>query len=187
MPLYIDRSEVETIIGATFPGYTGKKVQVESSESVLVHSLNWTGGSRNEYAACSMQGVPTGNASAGNAAPPWRNPVEGQSVSVPQGFALVKHCMFCGKDLGLTIYVNPADMPRYLQASNVELTDDEKTMLVITKGIISSYRREEASKKGINASQYAAIVEALKTKGMMSKNGALTLIGKNAATTLRGY
>ena len=37
---------------------------------------------------------------------PWVNPIEGKRVEVPEGVAVVEHSIFCGKDCGITIYVN---------------------------------------------------------------------------------
>jgi len=173
------------IIYATFPDYGGKKIQVRAAETVTVHGLNWTGGSRNRYAACTLDGRATGNADAGNAALPWRNPVEGQTVAVPPGFAVVEHCMFCGKDLGLRIYVTPGDMPRLLPAPvGDELSEQEKAVLKIIRSLISSYRREKARSLGISAEEYFVLCEALKAKGLLSANGGLSLAGKNAAVGL---
>jgi hypothetical protein len=177
---HVEPKDVQNIIRATFPNYAGKKVSVQGAEEVMITDLNWTGGSRTRYAACTLDGQPTGNADAGNAAPPFRNPVEGKTVPIPQGFALVAHVMFCGKDLGLRIHVNPADMPKYLPVSTGDLSAQEKEVLSIIGSLISSYRREEAARKGISAQQYDSIVESLKTKGLLAKNGALTLAGKNA-------
>jgi hypothetical protein len=179
--VHINPTDVPHIIRATFPGYTGKKVEVRASESVTISNLNWGGGSRSQYAACTLDGEPTGNAFAANQADPWKNKVEGQSVAVPPGHALVEHCLFCGKDLGLRIYVNPADMPRYLPAGNAELTREETVVLAAIRTWISAYRREGAAKLGVNRSAYEETVAALKAKGLLSANGGLSLKGKNVA------
>lgn len=184
--VHIDRKEVEPIITATFPGYTGKKVQVMAAESVTLRDLNWSGGTRSQYAGCSLEtGRATGNASAGNAAAPWANPYEGAVVPLVAGMALVEHCLFCGKDLGLRIYVHPSMLPKFLPSGGLELTEEEKIVLRCIRSLIESARREYAARDGVSAAQYDRVVEALKVKGLCAKNGSLTLAGKNAAQGLR--
>ena len=39
------------------------------------------------------------------------------TIPIPPGAVVVKHTYFCGKDCGLTIYINPADMPAQLTAA----------------------------------------------------------------------
>jgi hypothetical protein len=51
---------------------------------------------------------------------PWNNQAEGVTLPVMPGTVLVEHCLFCGTDLGLRIYCNPADMPKLLPASTAQ-------------------------------------------------------------------
>lgn len=182
--VHIDRREVEHLISATYPEWKGQKVQVEATDSLLVHGLNWSGGSRNQYRACTLDGKATGSADIGNHAAPWRNPVEGKTTPIPSGHCVIQHIMFCGKDLGIRIYVNPVDMPRYLKSGSEELTEQEKVVLACIRSYISSYRREEARRHGVSAQQYETLVEGLKAKGLLTKVGGLSLAGKNAAASL---
>lgn len=108
---------IRAIVEATFPDYRRKTVSIKASESVELHDLNWSGGTRNEYRAALLDG----SASGGSTLPyshlhPDQNHAEGKSVPVPQGAVLVRGGSFCGKPSMLTIYVNPADMPRLLTA-----------------------------------------------------------------------
>lgn len=184
--VYIDRSEVEPIIATPFPGYRGTKIRVKPAESVTLRDLNWSGGTRNQYAGCSLaEGRATGDAGAGNAAPPWANPYEGASIALQPGLALVEWSQFCGKDLGLTIHVHPSMMPRFLPSAGEGLGRDEEVVLFVTRSLISSYRRGEAERLGVNSAGYAQAQEFLKTRGLLTKIGALTTAGKNAASTLR--
>ncbi len=106
---------VAAIVRAAFPSYRRKKVSVEPRESVTLMDLNWSGGTRSEYRAVSLDGQQTGGSSLPySARAPWDNPAEGASVPVPQGFCIVRGGHFCGKESLLSIYVNPADMPRLL-------------------------------------------------------------------------
>ena len=109
----VKRADVARIVERTFPEYRGRSFHVMATEAVHIHGLNWSGGSRNEYRALSPDGR-TGANPTMNALAPWDNRYEGTTVEIPAGYVVVEHCLFCGKDLGLRIYVNPSDMPRLL-------------------------------------------------------------------------
>ena len=113
-PIPVKRADVEPLVRATFPEYRGRKIRVQPRERVTFSSLNWEGGSRSQYRACTLTGQWTGSAAKYNAQAPWANQAEGKSVDIPPGACIVEHVMFCGKDLGLRIYVRPEDMPRLL-------------------------------------------------------------------------
>lgn len=115
-PVPVTRKQVPAIVNATFPGYKGRKIGVKAVESVTFIDVNWSGGTRSQYRACALDGTPTERQPNMGAMPPWANPFEGKTVALPAGFVIVEHVMFCGKDLGLRIYVNPADMPKLLPA-----------------------------------------------------------------------
>lgn len=112
----VARKDVEAIVRATFPDYRGRKFKVAATESATLHDLNWSGGSRSQYRSCTVTGHPIGSADRFNRLAPWDHQAEGARVPVPPGAVLVRHSMICGKDTGLTIYVNPADMPRLIEA-----------------------------------------------------------------------
>lgn len=159
--IHVERSDVEPIIAVTFPFWQGKKVRVRAAESVTLSSLNWSGGSRNQYAGCSLtEGRATGDAAAGNMAPPWDNPFEGKEVTLLPGLALVEHAMFCGKDHGLTIFVHPSMLARYLPTTDpaADLSDIERKVLWCIRTLVSSYRREEAARLGVGPVAYDAVV-----------------------------
>lgn len=106
---------VAPIVRAAFPDYRRKKVSVKAAEAVMLQDLNWSGGTRSIYRAVALDGSQTGGDTLGHSQRhPMDNQAEGASVPVPQGFALVRGGDFCGKPSLLTIYVNPADMPRLL-------------------------------------------------------------------------
>lgn len=116
----VRKPDVAPLVTATFPDYTGRKFRVEAVESVLFSDLNYSGGTRNQFRACTIDGQSIESKFNLNQPPPWANPFEGKRVELPAGAVVVEHSMFCGKDCGLTIYVNPADMPRTLMAGQVE-------------------------------------------------------------------
>jgi hypothetical protein len=116
-PIKATRAQVERLVRATFPAYRGRKFRVYAAAHVTLHDLNWSGGSRSQYRTCTLAGEPIGSADKHNQVAPWNQTAEGQTVPVPQGAVCVRHSMFCGKDMGLSFYVNPADMPRLLTAA----------------------------------------------------------------------
>lgn len=110
--------QVRPLVAATFPQYKGRKIVVEPATEVCLYDLNWSGGSRNQYHACDLTGAPLGSMDRWNATAPWVwvNAAEGKSIPLPPGAVVVRSTIFSGTDCGLTIYVNPADMPKLLPA-----------------------------------------------------------------------
>jgi hypothetical protein len=107
--------DVAQIIRATFPAYRKRKVWVRATESVTLLDLNWSGGTRSEYRACTLDGKALGNTDKYNAMAPWdARQIEGVSLPIMPGACVVRGGHFCGKESVLTIYVHPSDMPRYL-------------------------------------------------------------------------
>ena len=111
----VKRKEVLGIIQATFSDYSGRKIKVVVSNSCTLHDLNWGGGTRYEYRACTIDGKALGDSGKYNAIAPWDNYAEGAIVPIPSGCIMVSRGCFCGHDTGLTIYVNPSDMPKLLE------------------------------------------------------------------------
>ena len=110
---------VRRIVNATFPSYRKRKVWVRASESVSIYNLNWDGGSRNEYRACSIEGRAGGSLDRFKDYAPWDpRQIHNQSVPLLPGAVVVQGGTFCGKDATLTIHVHPSDMPRYLAHTN---------------------------------------------------------------------
>lgn len=114
-------SAVKEIAKATFPEWKGRKVRVQCHEQVTFRDVNWSGGTKSTYAACSLAD-PTANISLeymGKPAP-WNNPWEGRSAPIPEGVVVVEHSYFCGKDMGLILHVNPNNLQPWLTLSQPE-------------------------------------------------------------------
>lgn len=112
----VSKKDVLPIVRASFPEWNGRKIRVKASESVRLHDLNWSGGTRSQYRACTINGASIEAKRDLNAPAPWDNQYEGAKCDIPQGIAIVEHSFFCGKDSGLRIHVNPLDMPKFLPA-----------------------------------------------------------------------
>jgi hypothetical protein len=116
-PIKVKKADVARIIAATFPDYRGQKISVRPATSESLQDLNWSGGSRSQYRACTLDGRALGTSAEYHTYAPWDNrQVEGQSVPIPPGSVMVRHSIFCGKDTGLTITCHPDDMPKLLPA-----------------------------------------------------------------------
>jgi len=113
----VQTKDVAQIIKATFPSYRKRKVYIRASETVSLQDLNWSGGTRSEYRACTLDGQSVGSLARFNAMAPWDSrQVEGVSLPLMAGAVVVRGGYFCGKESTITIHVHPADMPKYLPA-----------------------------------------------------------------------
>ncbi len=102
----LTRKQAEKIINASFPEYRGRKIQLELTDKVTFSDTNWGGGSRNRYAAIAHDGRK--DRLDFSRVAPWNNPIEGRTIDLPPGVLIVEHTVFCGKDCGLHLYLNPA-------------------------------------------------------------------------------
>lgn len=105
---------IAAIVRATFPDYRRKAVTIQADSSVTLHDLNWSGGTRNDYRACTVEGEFAGSTARYSQCAPWRNPAEGAEMPIPVGMIVVRGGTFCGKPSMLSLHINPADMPKYL-------------------------------------------------------------------------
>jgi len=122
-PIKVSKKDVAAIVTATFPEYTGRKFKVNASGRVMLLDLNWSGGSRSQYRAATLDGKSLGGMDRWNHVWPGHNIAEGKTLDIPAGATVVRHSIFMGRDSGLTIFVNPNDMPRLL--SNKKLDNDQ--------------------------------------------------------------
>ena len=106
--------DFKSIIRATFPKYRKRSVNIEQRDNVMLYDLNWSGGTRSEYRACTVNGRTIENKVNLGGPAPWDNPYEGKSIPVPPGYVVVEGGHFCGKEKMLYITFNPSDMPRQI-------------------------------------------------------------------------
>lgn len=109
--------EVKAIAKAAFPEYKGRKFYVEVANPEHVYNLNsnWCGGSRDFFAFVNLDDINM------KAQVPQNGTMfdTGRSITLPNpgipvNCALVRHTIFCGHDLGITVIVNAANMPAQL-------------------------------------------------------------------------
>lgn len=172
-------------------GYTGKKFEAVVTQSVTIpfSAGNWSGGSRDTYRLVNIE---TGEsmAASDDMSAPWDRQRKDRTVELRPGFAVIRHTIFCGKDLGLTFFVHPDNAAKLLPAP-MELTMLEKAILIATRQFKSSYMGRDRYDMMRDDCRYPAgpfptraewdsAKADLITKGMLNKAGAITVKGRNA-------
>jgi hypothetical protein len=182
------------LVPATLRGsYRGNKFKARICESMTVPSNAglWSDGSRNVFYAVRMaDGVDV--ALSDQMAAPWDTSRRDKAIAITPGIVVVCHSMFCGKDRGLTFYLHPLDAAPLL-AAPVELNDVERHVLA-SRGYKSSYMgkdRYQMQRDSVRWSrdpspfptrvEWNAAEEDLKCRGYLTKAGAITPAGRNAA------
>lgn len=129
---------IQGICRAAFPNYSGRMFKLRVQETVDVRSY-WDGGSRDYFAFVDLATLrASGELPSMHPAfdPHYRG---SDAVAIPDGFACVRHSIFCGKDTGLTIIVNSRTMNPSLLPPSVELSRDQRIVLAATVGLKASY------------------------------------------------
>lgn len=110
MSIKLSRKEARPILDKTFPLYRGRKISLRFSETITFTDLNWSGGTKNTYAA-----VGVGGSSKLSPAAPWDNPLEGMTLKMRPDVAIVVNAFFCGKDMGIEIVMHPSQAPKLVK------------------------------------------------------------------------
>lgn len=182
--VHLKRSDrtVDTIIRLAFPGYTGQKVQAVITDTIQFHNTMWDEGSRRTYVyvdlACG-RAVQVQQASFLQ-----RDEFYEKQQPIPEGFVCVVHAECRSEHIEIH---GPAANLSPLLPKTVELSDDEKTVLIATRSLKSSYagikdyRFQEANRaRGITIQRWQLAKASLTQKGLLNKAGAITVEGKNA-------
>ena len=171
-------------------GYSGKKFKAVVCESMTIHADAdlWSGGSRDRYQGIELATGRTSAPASFNLAP-WDNARDETEITLRQGYGIVRHSIFCGKDMGLTFYVHPTDAVALLPAPSAELSAHEKIVLNATASYKSSYNGQDryqmampyGDKSGYpTRAQWDDAKTLLISKGLLNKAGAITVAGRNA-------
>ena len=110
-PIMLRKRQAWPIVSQVFPEYRGRKFKLYFQQHVIFSDLHWAGGTRNSYAFVRADG----ELAFFPASTPWDSPFEGRKMPLPENILVVEHTMFCGKDLGITIYAHPCWAPRLLE------------------------------------------------------------------------
>jgi hypothetical protein len=184
MTHYVDKPDDIMKLIAQRIGYTGKKFKLSTDIPKTLNSY-WDGGSREYYYFFDLK---DGKMLTMPANHPMFDKVPNKLDHLPKGVILVNNTIFCGKELGLTFYVNQEDLAPLLPnpESTEELTQFDKIVLAATRGLKSSYagipdyRFSEAAKEtGITKDEWQKAKENMINKGYLNKAGAITPKGRN--------
>jgi hypothetical protein len=181
---------IAQIARAAFPSYSGNKFKLRTAETVNVRS-SWDGGSRDYFTFVRLSDLQSSPEVPAQSAYD-RRIVGAEAVPLPDGIACVQHAIFCGKDMGITIIVNPATLNPAMLPVQTELTTDERIVLAATAGLKSSYggiknfRFSEANQDtGITAERWDAAKSACIARKLLNSAGAITVEGRNAIGSVR--
>jgi len=167
-----------------FPAYTGHMFKIDTRESVDIRSC-WDGGSREYFKFVRLDSGEVSPAIPSQSG--FDRPMAGaDAVTLPEGTALVTHTIFCGKDMGLTLTISPANAPALLPVQTA-LTDIEAYVLIATASLKNTYGgetdirfRRVAARFGTTRAEWETAVQRLISARLLLKSGAITPDGRNA-------
>ena len=179
-----DSKQVKQVAKNAFPNYNGRKFKVQFGTKNMSIRSYWDGGSRTYYALVNLATMEAKHAPTSH---PFFNKVdvEVDNVEIPQGFVIVAHSIFCGKDMGLTVYT-PEEKPQLASGEGAELTDRHILVLVCTASRKSSYagvrdyRKSELMGKGFSSKEVDELREDLIEGGYLTRRKAISNKGRNA-------
>ncbi len=177
---------IRLMVSRAFPNYKGKQFKLAVSDSPINCASYWEGGSRSFFVFANLATGEVSNSVPAQSA--FDRPVSGlDAVSLPDGFVCLEHTISCGKDCGITIHIRTSNAAPLLPAQ-VELSKQENIVLAYTRCLkssyngIPSYRFHEAHlETGISQTEWDVAKATLIDRGLMTKQGALTVAGRNAA------
>lgn len=185
--IYTNAPEVKAVAKAAFPDYNGKKFRVEVKESVdVTYNAYWSGGTKYTYNFIRLDNLQSFGALPSQH-PIFDKPIiNGDSIPLTKGLVCVEHSYFCGKDMGIRIYVHPDNAPKFLPAP-VELSENEKIVL----SYVSKYKNSYGGKtnlqfyyanisNGISQENWNIAKNILIEKKLLNKAGSITNEGRNA-------
>lgn len=92
-------------------GYRRKKVRVVATETVTLHDLNWSGGTRNEYCAVYLRDGKVKKAPMLGNPHPMENEYEGARIAMRPDILIISTGVFMGKPAMMTIFCHPDNFP----------------------------------------------------------------------------
>lgn len=113
----VRKQDVWAVVERAFPEYRGRKFALRARGSVVLSDLHWSGGTRNQYCAVALDD--SGRANALQLPAPWFHNAEGAECVIPEGWAVVEHTHYCGKDMGITVHVRPDAVAKLLPNASV--------------------------------------------------------------------
>lgn len=178
-------STINRIVNASFSGYKGKRIILSTEIPTKLDSY-WDGGSKDSYAFYNLD---TGKSKPLASNHPFfekQNPRD--LLYLPERNLLVKHSIFCGKDMGITIYANEKDLTPMIPESIETVSKLEYIVLKYTWSLKNSYGGEKnirmksaIEREGITKEDWIETQEKLAKKNLLrSHNKSITPEGENA-------
>lgn len=182
--IHLNKSDIPANLRA---GYSGNKFKAQAVTSLTIRADAglWSGGTRDFYymirladgATCTFPGHQNA---------PWNKERVDKDIAIDPGFAIVRHSHFCGTDMGLEFYVNPADIAKLVPHDDgPALCDVEIRVLYIARAYKSFARADEYRRAGISEGEADAIKARLISLGYLNKAGAITTKGRNKSSGYR--
>lgn len=168
---------VKDLAELAFPAYKGKKFKIVTIDGPVHLENYWSDGSMKDWAFIKMPEMQVASLPVQN---PMRRETH-QSVEIPRDLIGVCHTIFCGKDMGLSFYLHPENIVKFLP-EKIALPKDEMAVLTVTKCYKSSYRFEALRYDyPLSQERYDTAKASLIAKGLLAKNGSITPSGRNQA------
>ena len=186
--IHVDRKDdqfIDRLCRMAFPNHTKKTATLCPTESLTLHGMYWDGGSKSDYVAIDFDTMQIVDLSG---QPGWSNPPQfGGPANPPvilltganENIVIVESTVFCGNIMPLRLHANPSRLTPFLPKQN-DLTEDERAVLSVTRGLKSFARMDEWKRMGLTEARINAAKESLIAKGLLNKRGAITTAGKNA-------
>jgi hypothetical protein len=183
--VHLDRTKdktVDAIVRAAYPSYNGRRVEAVIRDEIRITGTLWDEGSRRVYCVVRLADMER----AGIEPERWmeRSEFHEKPHKIEPGYVVVVHCQ--GRYEYVEI-VGPAANITPMLPRPVELTDDERTVLIATRSIkavyggVSNYRFHEAKRaRGITLERWEAAKASLIARKLLNKAGALTIEGRNS-------
>lgn len=177
-----DNPLIAAVCKVAFPDYTGKKCQLHYTDHPINMASYWSGGSRNFYVIVRLSDMKVMSIPQQSMFDPQINGIE--AFVIPQGYVVVEHCIFCGKDMGLTVNAR-TDGIKLIAEQAPELTRAEIMVLVATKALkssyggVSDYRAHELRRKGLTMKQVDDARRHLRELKLLDARNAITNAGRN--------
>lgn len=160
--------------------YTGKKFKAQICETVTIPGQAgvWDHGTRETFQVIRIADGAAIEPVNHDAAPWDKRP--DVPVTLEPGICVVRHSMFCGKDMGLTFYMHARDAVPMLPKQNEELRADSRRVLECISTYKSSYRTDEYRRMGLSELDVGKAKIELIAYGLIDSRGAITTKGRNA-------
>ena len=110
--------DLKPLVKATFPKYRKRKVYINVTSKITFYDVNWSGGTKAEYRACTVEGKPIKAKVNMGISAPWNNPFEGLQIDIPVGAVITESGYFCGHKRAITFHVHPDSLPKMLNETN---------------------------------------------------------------------